>query len=308
MTDYDLDVTKLSCIPNIKMLLLHAALKKSSFHSQKSINISLPRQKFYFDEFLTSESATRRYHQVVGWDHNSEFVHPCYLHSVAFPLHIKLLLLPEFLFPLLGLVHVNNQIRQFRPIKKTEKLAVSSCFGELKLHPKGWLFSINVEFYSGSDLVWQSVSTNFFRTNHDHFVEPLIKCSMDAFTNPINTNWELSPSLGRYYAKVSGDFNPIHLTKWSAKLFGFKQHIIHGMWTKSYCISALQKISPLLFIQAFEIKTTFKQCLYLPSKVYMSVQSFESDSVQDKQHFKVVAIGVNNGPTPVYLNGSIRSI
>ncbi|AGH45935.1 MaoC/PaaZ C-terminal domain-containing protein [Paraglaciecola psychrophila] len=68
---------------------------------------------------------------------------------------------------------------------------------------------------------------------------------MTSLTQPLNTTWDLSSTLGRQYAKVSGDFNPIHLNKWLAKLFGFQQHIIHGMLTKSYCISALQKVTPL---------------------------------------------------------------
>jgi acyl dehydratase len=70
---------------------------------------------------------------------------------------------------------------------------------------------------------------------------------------------------------VSGDLNPIYLFKWLAKLFGFKQHIVHGMWTKSYCISMLQKINTSILMQAFEIKITFEQPLYLPSQVNIAV-------------------------------------
>lgn len=68
---------------------------------------------------------------------------------------------------LLGLVHVSNQMKQLRPIKKTERLIVSTCFRELEVHPKVWLFSIKVEFHSGFELVWQSTSTNLFRAEHD---------------------------------------------------------------------------------------------------------------------------------------------
>jgi acyl dehydratase len=302
--------TKLSRIPNIKYLLLKAALKQSSYDPQRSPHVYLPNNKFCFEGLVLNERNVRLFHQVVGWDLASDSIHCCYLHSLAFPMHIMLFLLPEFPFPLLGLVHVNNQISQRRPIKKGEKLSVSSCFEQLELHPKGWLFSIKVEFYSASKLVWQSISTNLFRTEHGHVVDPKAKYSTDTFTdtNAINTNWQLSASLGRRYAKVSGDFNPIHLSKWSAKLFGFKQHIIHGMWTKSNCISSLQKITPSVFLQAFEINTTFKQPLYLPCQVKMAVKPFELGSVNNEQHFKVVGIGVNDEPQSLHLIGNIRSI
>jgi hypothetical protein len=150
-----------------------------------------------------------------------------------------LLLLPKFPFPTSELIHVNNQIKQFRPIEKDEKLSVSSCFDDLRSHSKGWLFSIRVEFYCGSELLWQSISSNLFRANHGHVVDPTNQHSIVNFINPIISTHKLSANLGLRYAKVSGDLNPIHLFKWLAKLFGFKQNIVHGMWTKSYCISML---------------------------------------------------------------------
>jgi len=308
MTLSSLAKVKLVSIPNIKILLLKVAIKQSSYDPHEFPHVSLPNTKFSFNGFELDKLNFKLFHQVVGWQQGADSIHPCYLHSLAFPLHIKLLLLPEFPFPLLGLVHISNLIRQVRPIAKSEKLAVSCHFGELKLHPKGWLFSIEVEFYSGSELVWQSVSTNLFRTNHGYDVQPKAKDSTSLITDPINENWILSSSLGRKYAKVSGDFNPIHLSKWSAKLFGFKRHIIHGMWTKSYCISSLEKLRPSLFLQGFEVNTIFKQPLYLPCDVNMAVQSFEPTSENSKQHFEVVGTGASSVHQSVHLIGNICAI
>jgi hypothetical protein len=241
------DISELTSIPDIMIHLIKAALKKSSYHALEFSKVTLPSKILYFDGLTIDADVSKPFHQLVNWDPTSDFVHPCYLHSLAFPLHVKLLLLPEFVLPLLGLVHVSNQIKQLRPIKKTETLIVSTYFGELELHPKGWLFSIKVEFHSGPELVWQSTSTNLFRAEHDDNVSIIIESPLPTLTQALNTTWDFSSNLGRQYAKVSGDYNPIHLNKWLAKLFGFKQHIIHGMLTKSYCISALQKVAPLYF-------------------------------------------------------------
>lgn len=46
--------------------------------------------------------------------------------------------------------------------------------------------------------------------------------------------WDLRPSLARRYARLSGDYNPVHLTRWTARLFGFDRPILHG-----YCLAAL---------------------------------------------------------------------
>lgn len=43
--------------------------------------------------------------------------------------------------------------------------------------------------------------------------------------------WELSAGAGRRYARVSGDYNPIHLWPWTARPFGFRAPILHGFAT-----------------------------------------------------------------------------
>ncbi|MDQ9817487.1 MaoC/PaaZ C-terminal domain-containing protein, partial [Acinetobacter bereziniae] len=45
--------------------------------------------------------------------------------------------------------------------------------------------------------------------------------------------WNILENTGRRYAKVSGDFNLIHIHAITAKAFGFKQAIAHGMWSKA---------------------------------------------------------------------------
>ena len=56
--------------------------------------------------------------------------------------------------------------------------------------------------------------------------------------------WKLPGNLGREYAAVSGDHNPIHLYPLSAKAFGFKRQIAHGMWTKARSVAAFANRLP----------------------------------------------------------------
>jgi hypothetical protein len=53
-------------------------------------------------------------------------------------------------------------------------------------------------------------------------------------------SWTLTPSSGRAYARVSGDWNPIHLTRWSARLMGLPAPIIHGMHSVARTCAALE--------------------------------------------------------------------
>lgn len=56
-------------------------------------------------------------------------------------------------------------------------------------------------------------------------------------------SWNLASSSGRAYARVSGDWNPIHLTRWSARLMGLPAPIIHGMHTVAKAGAALERAS-----------------------------------------------------------------
>ncbi|GEC04786.1 hypothetical protein SSP24_24410 [Streptomyces spinoverrucosus] len=55
---------------------------------------------------------------------------------------------------------------------------------------------------------------------------------------PPRTEWRLGADIGRRYAAVSGDRNPIHLHPLTARLFGFPRPIAHGMWTVARCLAA----------------------------------------------------------------------
>jgi acyl dehydratase len=49
----------------------------------------------------------------------------------------------------------------------------------------------------------------------------------------------VSPGVGRQYARVSGDFNPIHIADVAARFFGFKRAIAHGMWSLARCAAEI---------------------------------------------------------------------
>jgi acyl dehydratase len=53
--------------------------------------------------------------------------------------------------------------------------------------------------------------------------------------------WRLSLSSGREYAALSGDWNPIHLWPWSARLMGLQGPIIHGMHTLGRACAGLER-------------------------------------------------------------------
>jgi acyl dehydratase len=180
---------------------------------------------------------------------------PTYPHVLAFGMHMELL--AKAPFSAVGVVHIANRIVQHRPLLLGEELALSVSVSELRPHRRGRQFDFVSEVRVGDELVWEDVSTNLKRGDGDESLprEPEFELP------PVTAQWRLQDDLGRRYAAVSGDHNPIHLHAWSAKAFGFPRAIAHGMWTKARCLSALR------LPDAFTADVRFKKPILLPGKV-----------------------------------------
>lgn len=184
---------------------------------------------------------------------------------LAVPLHMSLMTAGDFPFPAIGLVHVRNRIVQHRPIEVGEDLAVSVRAGNLQPHPKGRTFELTTEYRVGDELVWEGLATIFRRGGgsatadgeKDDAPDPI-----DAIDVEPTTPWTIPGDIGRRYAKVSGDVNPIHLHPLSAKLLGFPRAIAHGMWTKAHALASIDGQLP----DAYTVEVRFQRPVLLPAK------------------------------------------
>ncbi len=199
----------------------------------------------------------------------SRFLAPTFLHIMAFPLQVQLIVHPDMPLKPMGLVHLQNTIRQYRPVEKGELLHIECTLGESRALDTGGLeFDVLTRIQAGGDLVWEGISTNLSRQQ--------AKSGRTRKKTPPPENlgivqtWSLPANLGRRYGAVSGDRNPIHLWSVTAKMFGFRQQIIHGMWSKARCLAALM---PEIGERAFEISVGFKTPVYLPARVEFSYDS-----------------------------------
>jgi acyl dehydratase len=223
------------------------------------------------DELVLSDVATdidrlAAYAGVCGFRLRDELP-PTYPHILAFPLHMALMTDRRFPFPAVGLVHISNRITQHRPIAIGEKLEINVRATKLTPHPKGRQFSLITEARVGEELVWDSASTNLRRGGEPKAAAKDDGAKSDSDLKPealrVASEWKLDDGVGRRYAAVSGDRNPIHMHSLSAKAFGFPRAIAHGMWSKARCLAALEGRLP----DAFTVEVEFKRPILLPGKV-----------------------------------------
>jgi acyl dehydratase len=195
-----------------------------------------------------------------------------YPHLHAFALHMALMTDTRFPFPPMGLVHLRNTIVQHRPIGVTEPLSVAVHAADLRPHPKGRLVDVVSVARTHGETVWEETTTLFARGSGRG---PEEAAPLEGVAPPGAVRWRLPGDLGRRYAAVSGDRNPIHLYPLTAKAFGFPRNIAHGMWTKARCLAALENRLP----DAFRVDVEFRKPVLLPTTVVLGSRTSDDRTI-----------------------------
>ncbi|MNJ46391.1 bifunctional enoyl-CoA hydratase/phosphate acetyltransferase [compost metagenome] len=191
---------------------------------------------------------------------------PTFPHVMAFALQLQVLTDKAFPFPLLGLVHLHNSIRVLRPLGGISRLRFSVHVDNLQAHEKGATCDLVTEAEDGIGLIWSETSRMLCRAMKLDG-EPV--ASEEPAREPLDelTRWYADSDIGRRYAKVCGDYNPIHLSAASAKLFGFPTAIAHGMWSKAMTLAALRTHLP---VSGYQVEVDFLKPVRLPSEVILN--------------------------------------
>lgn len=230
----------------------------------------IPDTVLVLDEVRTDRARLAAYDRVCGFALRDQLP-ATYPHILAFPLHLRLMTDPAFPFPALGLVHTRNEILQRRPIVADDVLSLRVWATPLEPHPRGTRFTLRTEARAGEELVWEETSTILKRG--DGGGQPGSKEERAQEELPVTATWRLPGDLGRRYASVSGDMNPIHIHPVSARLLGFPTAIIHGMWTKARCLAALDPHLP----DVFSVEVSFRKPILLPATVQFAERGEERE-------------------------------
>lgn len=213
-------------------------------------------------------------------------------HVMAFPIQMQLMTSRDFPFPLLGLIHIANRIRVHRPLGGITQLYVSVHASQLQAHAKGATFNLITQVEDGLGLLWEEDSTLLCK---DAKLDGSPPEESEPAPLPVSelARWETPAYIGRHYARVSGDCNPIHLSAPSARLFGFPQAIAHGMWLKARTLATLDDHLPASNV---EISVDFHKPVRLPGNVVLSASAAGSHG----------QLRVDGEPGIVHMTGSWR--
>jgi acyl dehydratase len=225
----------LPSLPDARPLLLKAL---RTISRKADATAKIPPLSVKVAGIRADAALVERYREVCGFA-PSDVLPITYPQVLVTALHLWLMTQPEFPFSLLGLVHLRNKIEQTHGLPVDGVYDVVASVGPARRIPNGVIFDLITELTDASgEVVYKAVTTPLVRLKTDapkgKMPEPVLSGVADykAIDAPADT--------GRRYAAVSQDYNPIHLYPLTARLFGFKQAIAHGMWTVARCAALLE--------------------------------------------------------------------
>jgi acyl dehydratase len=242
-----------------------AELIRAVFTRKKARSEGLPRVGLRVRTVRASAELLARYRDVCGFAVDG-FLPLTYPQVLAAPLHVALLGRPDFPYPLLGLIHVRNDIRQLRRLPKAATLSVSAWFESQREVPAGIELELKTVVESEGAPVWEALTTMLRRKARKEGERKPRGSDEDAqrFAASPSAHWSVLGDTGRRYARASGDYNPIHLTALTARPFGFPRAIAHGMWTLARCMA---EVGEAARGERLALSAEFRRPLLLPSRV-----------------------------------------
>jgi acyl dehydratase len=228
----------------------------------RRVATELPDTTLVLREVTVSRAHLAAYNRVCGYQ-LSDVLPATYPHVLAFGLAMRLMSGEDFPLPVVGVVHIANRIEHLRPIAAGERLEFAVRAADLRPHERGRQFDVRVTACVDDEVVWRGISTYLRR---EKTASPSKATAPRPAAPRASAVWQVGKDIGRRYAQVSGDRNPIHTSRIGARLFGFPRPIAHGMWSKARCLAGLSGRLP----DRYQVEVAFKRPILLPATVHFA--------------------------------------
>lgn len=239
-------------------------------------DMELPRLEAVLAHFKATRERVEAYRAVCGGE-PSDTLPVAYPHVLAMPVQLALMASSAFPVRIMGLVHLRNHIEQQRPLRVGEAGRLRVWIDGHRETNVGQEFDVNTSVEIDGRPVWQEtcvlMARRMTRDTKKRYAgriaagegipAPDAESVQPTSPDSVNmTTFDADDGIGWRYARVSSDFNPIHLTKVGARMFGFNQPIAHGMWSLARCLAALNSST---FDGAKRVDVVFKRPVMIPA-------------------------------------------
>ncbi|MBW3628741.1 MAG: hypothetical protein KY464_05510 [Gemmatimonadetes bacterium] len=226
-----------------------------------------------------------RYRSVTGGPRarEGEVIPPVYSSTWETALALELFADGALPLPTRGLVHLASELVVLRPIRLRDRVRCRLELQRTEPHPAGTRVVLESRHWNAAgQLCQQNALTFLIRLPRDSDSQRGTESRPTLAGEPVDwrtvAEWTLPGDLGRRYARVSGDYNPIHLWGWSSRLLGFDRPIAHGFCTEAMVASTLGDelwSSDPSALRRLHIR--FRSPLLLPATAHLQISTAPGD-------------------------------
>jgi len=191
-----------------------------------------------------------------------------YPHVLAMPLHLHIFAQRGFPLRPMGLIHLSNMIECPGTLATGRTVDVEVVARNYRKTDAGLAFDMDTLITGDGETVWRETCV-FMSRWPETMARPAgaarpprpPKAPKDS---AVLAEHDVSLDTAWAYARVSGDFNPIHLNDRAARFFGLRGAIAHGMWSLA---RSLADAPPTNLPRGVRLETQFLTPVQLPARV-----------------------------------------
>ncbi len=229
-------LTRLPSMPRIfARALVVAPFRRNTPPKNKPVH----KGRILMEEVRPDPRTQALYRRVCGFTPDPKLpLPPTYLQTLFVELLGTYIADPIFPITPMGLIQTGQSLRQERPVMPGERLDLTCALLDMTRMEKGIQTRFHLEIRIKGEGAWQGISTYFTRNGKKSAGSKTKKQDIPLSPRQI---FKVPRNTGRRYAKASGDLNPHHLYPMTARLFGFKQPIAHGMWSLGRALAGIER-------------------------------------------------------------------
>jgi acyl dehydratase len=225
----------LSCLPALPKLGVLTLLRALFKRPARSAGTS-PSTTYRLDRI--DRNHVRRYKAAFGFV--GDAVPITYLYLLAQRAQLATLTERAIPFRIPGLIHVENRLETHREIDPDSVFTLTTDVALPPAATNGALLCIlTTQAFTGALPAFTCISTYLIKRGSRNKRSEAGQGELA--TGELIGSWTLSSNAGRAYAALSGDWNPIHLWPWTARLVGMRAPIIHGMHSVAQACAMLEQ-------------------------------------------------------------------
>lgn len=172
-----------------------------------------------------------------------------YPQMVAFRLQMAVLTHRAFPLPIWNALQIRNHLVLHRLFDRSAQLDFESSLGVQRIVEKGAEIDLRTTARIAEGLAWESTNTFYYRGQYGTAGKAAPGAAAPEVDAPVAERWSL-PEGGRLRcARLTGDYNPLHLADGYARRFGFREAFLHPQRVIGQCLARLPRPMAALPLQ-----------------------------------------------------------